>query len=108
MVNGIMGPLMATKAKKTNKGMVGLFLHSLDADKQIQWQGYVAGNPEPGWYLVQLIDWMVGQPSVQRLFKIEEMHTWLFYPTAEDMKYSWEHGTAREGGPYRKRPEKKS
>jgi hypothetical protein len=83
--------------------LIGQCFHSLDEEKQIQWQGQVIGNPEPGLYLVQLFEWMWGNPSVRRLMKIEDMLDWLFYENAGAMNESYAHGLAREGGPYRKR-----
>jgi hypothetical protein len=91
---------MATKKQDTN--LIGQFFHSIE-DGKINWQGVVIGNPLPGWYLVQLYEWLMGEPNVQRLVKIEEMHTWLFYDSSESMVYSYDHGVAREGGPYRHR-----
>jgi len=69
----------------------------------VEWQGVVVGNPEPGWYLVQLFEWLMGEPNLRRLVKIEDMEHWLFYEDVEAMKFSYDHGTAREGGKYRDR-----
>ena len=33
--------------------LVGQYFHSIE-DGYLQWQGTVIGNPEPGWYLLQL------------------------------------------------------
>lgn len=74
--------------------MVGSFFHSIE-DGKIGWQGCIAGRPEPGWYLVQLYDWVLGLPSGQELVKIEDMKGWMFYGSAEDMQHSYEHGPAR-------------
>jgi len=87
---------------KTNS-LVGHFFHSVDPETgKVQWQGVVVGNPEEGWYLLQLFDWLVGEPSVRRLVYISEMNDWLFYDI-ESMKYSWQHGTARPGSSYQNR-----
>lgn len=84
--------------------LVGHFFHSLNPKTgKVDLQGTVIGNPESGWYLVQMFEWLFGQPSYQRLFKIEDMSTWLFYEDAEEMKFSYEEGTARPGGPYQDR-----
>ena len=82
--------------------LVGHFFHSLGKNtSQIEWQGVVIGNPLPGWYLVQLYEWIAGSRSVQRLVKIEDMESWLFYESSEEMEFSYEQGTARIGGIYR-------
>ena len=80
--------------------LIGRYFHSIDAG-QVNWQGKVISHPEPNWYVVQLFDWIVGEPNVQRLVKIEQMNGWLFYENSEQMQFSYEHGTARNGGPYR-------
>lgn len=85
------------KSKPTN--LVGQYFHSLK-DGKIHWQGLVIGNPEPGWYLLQLYEWLGGSPNVQQLKRIEEMSDWLFYDSAEDLQFSHDSGLAREGGPY--------
>ena len=81
---------------------VGMYFHSIGKDSgKVEWQGMVIGNPEPGWYLLQLFEWAMGEPNVCRLVLIEDMEHWLFYDTAAAMKFSYEHGAAREGGPFR-------
>jgi len=92
--------------KKIGDSLIGQFFHSISKDTgNIEWQGYVIGNPEPGWYLLQLFEWLMGEPNVCRLVRIEDMKDWLFYESAEDMKFSYESGMARKGGRYRKENE---
>lgn len=93
---------MTTKTPP-KKSLIGQFFHSVVLEDEIGWQGCVIGNPEPGYYYVQLFEWVMGEPNVRRLVRIEEMARWLFYESADAMKFSWEHGVAREGGPYRKK-----
>jgi hypothetical protein len=91
--------------KTKSNGLVGKFFHSLNSDKKVEWQGFVLSNPEPGWYLVQLFEWLMGNPNVIRLVRIEQMESWLFYPSAKIMSDSYDSGVAREGGPYRSKVE---
>ncbi len=82
--------------------LVGQYFHSLGKDDgKVEWQGVIIGNPEPGWYLVQLFEWLMGEPNVRRLVRIEDMADWLLYEDAKSMKFSWDKGLAREGGKYR-------
>jgi hypothetical protein len=74
----------ATKAEK----LVGKYFHGANENNKVEWQGVVIGEPNPGWYLVQLFDWATGIPSVQRLVPIEKMHAWLFYPDRDAMTSS--------------------
>ena len=74
----------ATKAEK----LVGKYFHGANENNKVEWQGVVIGEPNPGWYLVQLFDWATGEPSVQRLVPIGKMNAWLFYPDRDAMTSS--------------------
>jgi hypothetical protein len=67
--------------------LVGKYFHSTNETGKIEWQGVVIGEPQRGWYLVQLCDWNSGEPTVQRLVPIEKMISWLFYPDVEAMTF---------------------
>lgn len=92
---------MEASAHKGN--LVGHWFHSRDAAGQVEWQGVIISQPKRGWFLVQLFEWFVGEPSVRKLVPFEQMANWFFYETNEEMLFSAEHGTCRVGGPYRKR-----
>ena len=72
--------------KLETEKLLGKYFQSANEDNKIEWQGVVIGEPHPGWYLVQLLEWTSGEPSVQRLVPIEKMIGWLFYPDADTMK----------------------
>ena len=76
-----------------NSSLLDRYFHSVENEK-IGWQGVIVGNPEPGWYLVQLFGWLDGSPNVQRLIKLESMREWLFYDDFEMMEFSIEYGVA--------------
>lgn len=88
--------------KQTQNGLIGKFFHSLDKEGKVEWQGMVISNPEPGWYLLQLFEWAMGEPNLQKLVRIEDMKNWLIYQDEKMMEFSYDHGVARAGGPYRK------
>ena len=67
--------------------LVGKYFHSTNETDKIEWQGLVIGEPQPGWYLVQLFEWNSGEPTVQRIAPIDKMIGWLFYPDAEAMTF---------------------
>lgn len=83
--------------------LIGQFFHSLK-DGRIFWQGHIIGYPQPGWYLVELFEYGFGEVCNRHLVSFESMKDWLFYPDSELMKYSYEYGIARMGGPYRPHP----
>ena len=88
------------QGRKTNQPLqrgnflAGKFFHSLGEDGKVKWQGFVLGSPEPGWYLVQLFEWLMGEPNVCKLVQFEEMSKWLFYQDQESMIFSYEYGVA--------------
>jgi hypothetical protein len=67
----------------------GHFFHSYNKDGLVEWQGKVIGNPEPGIYLVQLYEWLVGAESCRKLVNIQDMIPWSFYETSEEMNNSY-------------------
>jgi hypothetical protein len=69
------------------KSLVGSYFHAVGGE---QWQGCVVAEPHPGFYLVELFDWVVGDSSRQRLVKIEDMLTWHFYDNAKWMNNAYE------------------
>jgi len=66
----------------TADSLVGLYFHS---DAERGWQGCVIARPEPGFYLVETFDWIIGQSHSQHLVRIEDMLAWQFYDTAKWM-----------------------
>ena len=68
-------------------------------DNKLGWQGQVIGRVSEELYLVQLYEWLGGSPNVQRLVALSEMREWLFYSSAEEMQFSYEHGTAKHLAP---------
>jgi hypothetical protein len=87
-------PPITIEKNDPETSLVGQCFHSIN-NGTIEWQGMVIGNPEPGWYLVQLYEWLQGAPNVQRLVRFESMQDWFFYDDHEQLIYSYEHGTAK-------------
>ena len=80
--------------------LLGYWFHSVK-DEHIHWQGRILFQQNDGYYMVQLFEWLMGSPNIQRLVHISKMTDWLFYETREKMIESYECGVARKGGPYR-------
>jgi hypothetical protein len=78
---------MQAEVSENPEKLIGKYFHSANETNKVEWQGVVIGEPHPGWYLVQLLDWSSGEPSVQRLVPIEKMIGWLFYPDARAMTF---------------------
>ena len=73
--------------------LVGRYFHSIDSGK-VSWQGVIIGRISDERYLVQLFEWAMGEPSVQRIVSASEMSPWLFYSDADEMRNSYEQGVA--------------
>ena len=86
--------MSAPVRKNKNTDLFGQYFHKIENGK-ITWQGLVIGKLEQGFYLVQLFEWLMGEPSIQRIVTIEEMRDWFFYDSAEQMIFSYEHGSAK-------------
>ena len=82
--------------------MVGLFFLELNEQNEPQRQGYVIRKINDEIYAIQLFDWLLGDESIVRLVKIEDMMTWHFYSSNEQMLFQMEH---RNNGVKRDNPE---
>jgi hypothetical protein len=77
--------------RNVNKNsLIGKHFHSFQGDGHLKWQGQVVGSITGEVYLVQLFEWVTGAESNLRLVKLEEMLSWDFYQTREDMKQTYE------------------
>lgn len=74
------------------EGLVGSFFHVLE-NNEIIWQGIVVGEPQPGWYLCELIDCVPGAKVMQRVFPIasffDEGWEWRFYDDINVMQSAY-------------------
>lgn len=71
--------------KGTNtRSLDGKFFHTF-VDNQVEWQGYIISEPKDSFFLVQLFDWILGEPSNQKLVSINDMLSWNFYDSVEEM-----------------------
>ncbi len=74
------------KAMEASNGtLIGLWFHS-NHDGHLGWQGKIEKYLGAGTYLVQLFDWFMGTPSIQKIIPDSAMSEWHFFATSEDMK----------------------
>ena len=59
--------------------LTGKFFHSFTEKGVIRWQGKILDHADPCTYLVQLYEWVVGEPSCQQFVDVEEIAGWAFY-----------------------------
>ena len=81
---------------KDDKSLEGKFFHSFK-DGEISWQGYVVAEQSDGYYLVQLFEWVLGEPSTQKVVHIGSMADWEFYSSSDEMNDAYERRTGRPG-----------
>lgn len=74
--------------------LVGKFFHTFTGS-ELCWQGVVTAQPAPGFFLVQLFEWMCGTPSDKQLIPVAQMVGWKFYDNADDWKDAAGRGTER-------------
>ena len=75
-------------------GMVGLYFHTLNEDGTGEWQGCVVGKLPGDRYLVQLCEWLLGQPTILKIVSLDQMtdtNRWQFYRTREEMLDEYDH-----------------
>ena len=74
--------------EKSNSPLVGKWFHVFDKN-ELTWQGQIIAEVN-GFYLVQLYDWIMGEPTIQKLADLKNMVYWNFYDTVEDMRENYE------------------
>ena len=80
-----------TKQRRTKDPLIGRFFHSFTKDRKVSWQGQVVARvPDKDLYLVQLFEWLFGEPSAKELVPVEGMLGWSFYDSAEEWREAGE------------------
>ena len=89
-----------------DSSLIGKFFHVLDefereGSKQVELcgQGWICGKVEPGWYMLQMFDWIMGEAGSKRVASISDISGFLLYDTKEEMKESFETGEASKYRP---------
>lgn len=75
--------------------LVGQFFHTFktypDGCRVVSEQGKVVGRVSDGVYLVQLFEWLMGEPVHREIKKLDDMLDWQFYPDVEAMVFEYEY-----------------
>lgn len=69
-------------------GVVGNWFHSFDAEGELKWQGQIVAR-EGEMLLVQLYDWMDGEPSRRVLVSPKDIADWHLYRTNREMHIAY-------------------
>ena len=86
---------MSKRQTRKKDSLVGKFFHSF-VDGKVSWQGIVNAEPAPGFFLIQLFEWLCGHPSDQEIIPIDQMVGWRFYDDVEDWREAADSLTSRE------------
>lgn len=74
--------------------LVGKFFHAIE-EGVLTRQGYVIDRVGKNYFLIGFYDWALGQESSEaRLVHIWDMSGWFFYASDEQMRYSYDYGSA--------------
>ena len=76
---------------KNAKSLISKSFHSFDKHGFIKWQGQITAMPKDGLYLVQLYSWLNGEPTDQKLISIDDMVSWNFYDSNEEMRFNYQY-----------------
>ena len=77
------------EALKSNAGLVGLWVHILDKDGKIVNQLEVVKELPGDRFLLQYYSFLDGLPTNCKIFTIEQMEEFVFYPNARAMRYAF-------------------
>lgn len=82
--------------------LVGRWFHSYDPAQPtvIRWQGQVLAEVAPALFLVQLFDWIIGEPSKQILVPLADMATWSFYNNNQAMNNAYDNYSAQQNAAF--------
>lgn len=61
-----------------------LYFHVPAGGALSTYRGQIVSQVEPGWYLVQFFDWLVGGPSHMAVIPLGAMCDWMFYACVDD------------------------
>jgi hypothetical protein len=67
---------------------VGMFFHTRDARREIEWQGRVL-RVNDQFALVQLYSWLDGAATESRMVPIRDLLDWSFYATAREWRLAY-------------------
>jgi hypothetical protein len=84
-----------------SKGLERRFFHSYHKDGELDWQGYVVCPLPNDRYLVQLMSWLDGSQTEQKMVDAADMKDWSFYKTAEDMRWAFAQKTGMSEDDYK-------
>ena len=74
--------------KETAMNNVGNYFHSFNDTGEIEWQGQIL-DEENGEYLVQLFEWICGEPGDQEVVPVSQTKSWRFYRSATAMNRAY-------------------
>lgn len=85
--------------------LIGKYFHTTTlcakhGGRVAQWQGQIVGTPTSDLLLLQLFEWLMGEPSGQELITLADFvaKSPILYDRSEDMHFSYKHGALGHSG----------
>ncbi len=81
--------------------LVGRFFHTTDTCPRghpfPEWQGHIVAAPRPDLLLIELFEWIIGEPNGQQFITLDDFITRrpVLYNNAKELHYSYAHGRCR-------------
>lgn len=82
-----------------NNALIGKYFHTFKGD-ELRWQGQVSAELGEGYFLVQLFDWLVGQPNNMKVVHLGNMTGWNFYDDADYWRQKGDEASRRANRKY--------
>ena len=78
----------------TEPTVVGMFFHTFlmqhDGCHLVENQGRIVAKLKGGWYLIEMFDWLLNEPSCHQVANLRHMAEWWLYPDIETMHQIFE------------------
>jgi hypothetical protein len=96
--------LITKKSDKSDRGndcLVGKFFHTTKqcehGHRIPEWQGHIINSISPNVIMIEIFDWLVGEPNGQELITVTDFMAKnpILYESGSDMRYSYRHGAMR-------------
>lgn len=68
--------------------LIGKWCQTYNDQHEVTYQGKIIDSPEPGYYLLEIINQLTGQKDMVKVISIDELSKWNLYEKQEHMEYA--------------------
>jgi hypothetical protein len=69
---------------KNGNSLIGKYFLTFEKDRKLKWQGQVIAEPNPGYYLCDLFEWISGTRNKTMLIRVDGMRGFDFFNNRDD------------------------